>query len=209
MLDEGLADCAKNIHPVEFEIPSGDKIKLFIESITISQPQVPASCIAARNKKVYPTECRQRAGTYTGACTVGVGWALNGVTRPTVDKSMGEIPVMIRVGSSEVMLITFGYNWNRAIMKMNLFDFLQSKACNLNGLKPEDLVKRGEHENEWGGYFIMKGHEKLIRMLLMTRKNFPIAVQRNSWKERGQHFGDTGIMVRSVRTDQTATVRKN
>lgn len=68
-------------------------------------------------------------------------------------------------------------------------------------------MERGEHENEWGGYFIMKGHEKLIRMLLMTRKNFPIAVQRNTWRDRGQHFGDTGIMVRSVRTDQTATVR--
>lgn len=97
MLDEGLADCAKNIHPVEFEIPSGDKIKLFVESITISQPQVPVSCISARNKKVYPTECRQRAGTYTGSCTVGVGWAVNGVNRPTIDKSMGEIPIMIRV----------------------------------------------------------------------------------------------------------------
>lgn len=68
------------------------------------------------------------------------------------------------------------------------------------------MVERGEHENEWGGCFIMKGHEKLIRMLLMTRKNFPIAVQRNTWRDRGQHFGDTGIMVRSVRTDQTATV---
>lgn len=68
------------------------------------------------------------------------------------------------------------------------------------------MVEHGEHENEWGGYFIMKGHEKLIRMLLMTRKNFPIAVQRNTWRDRGQHFGDTGMMVRSVRTDQTATV---
>lgn len=100
MLDEGLADCAKNIHPVEFEIPSGDRIKLFVETITISQPQVPASCISARNKKIHPTECRQRASTYTGACTIGVAWAVNGITRPTVDKSMGEIPVMIRVSNS-------------------------------------------------------------------------------------------------------------
>lgn len=99
MLDEGLADCAKNIHPVEFEIPTGDRVKLFIESISITQPQVPNSCISARNKKIYPTECRQRAGTYTGACNVGVGWSLNGVSRPTVDKSMGEIPVMLRVRS--------------------------------------------------------------------------------------------------------------
>lgn len=78
----------------------------------------------------------------------------------------------------------------------------------MHKLSPEELVKKGEHENEWGGYFIMKGHEKLIRMLLMTRKNFPIAVQRNTWRDRGQNFGDTGIMVRSVKTDQTATVRK-
>lgn len=99
MLDEGLADCAKNIHPVEFEISTGDRVKLFIESISITQPQVPNSCISARNKKIYPTECRQRAGTYTGSCNVGVGWSLNGVSKPTVDKSMGEIPVMLRVRS--------------------------------------------------------------------------------------------------------------
>lgn len=66
MLDEGLADCAASIHPIEFELPSGDRVKLFIENISIAQPQVPTSCISARNKKIYPTECRQRAGTYTG-----------------------------------------------------------------------------------------------------------------------------------------------
>lgn len=98
MLDEGLADCAKNIYPVEFEIPSGDRVKLFIENISIAQPQVPSSWINVKgNRKIYPTESRQRASTYTGTCTVGVGWAVNGVARPTVDKSMGEIPIMLRV----------------------------------------------------------------------------------------------------------------
>lgn len=97
MIDEGLADCAKNIQPVEFEIPNGEKVKLFVESITISSPQVPTSCIAAKTKKVYPSECRQRACTYSGACSVGVGWSVNGVPRPTIDKSMGEIPIMLRV----------------------------------------------------------------------------------------------------------------
>lgn len=102
MLNEGLADCAKNIRPVEFEIPGGDRVKLFIESITITPPQVPASCISARNKKIYPSECRQRACTYSGACTVGVGWAINGIPRPTIDKSMGEIPIMLRVNSNKI-----------------------------------------------------------------------------------------------------------
>lgn len=209
MLDEGLADCAKNIHPVEFEVPSGDRIQLFVESITISQPQVPATCISARNKRIYPTECRQRASTYTGACTVGVGWAINGVKRPAVDKSMGEIPVMIRVWFFTLSFPSCKRSLNSILYFRFIHLMFQSKACNLSGLTPKQLVERGEHENEWGGYFVMKGHEKLIRMLLMTRKNFPIAVQRNTWRDRGQHFGDTGIMVRTVRTDQTATVSTN
>lgn len=75
----------------------------------------------------------------------------------------------------------------------------------MNGLTPGQLIKKGEHENEWGGCFVIKGHEKLIRMLLMTRKNFPITVSRNTWRDRGQNFSDIGMMVRSVRTDQTAT----
>lgn len=97
MIDEGLADCAKSIRPIEFEIPGGERVKIFIENITVSQPQVPTTCIAARNKKVFPSECRQRASTYSGACTVSVGWAVNDGPRPPVDKSMGEIPIMLRV----------------------------------------------------------------------------------------------------------------
>lgn len=112
MLDEGLTDCAKNIHPVEFEMPGGDRIRLSIESISIAHPQVPASCTAARNKKVYPTECRQRASTYTGRCTVSVGWSVNGVSKPTVDKYMGDIPVMLRVCIESIINVIFIDNSN-------------------------------------------------------------------------------------------------
>lgn len=100
---------------MEFEIPSGDRIKLFVASITISQPHVPATCISARNKRIYPTECRQRASTYTGACMIGVGWAINGVTRPTVDKAMGEIPVMIRVFTIFLDLLFCFYNFTNLL----------------------------------------------------------------------------------------------
>lgn len=97
MLDEGLQDCVKNICPIEFEIIGGERIRLHIENITITPPQAPASCITVKNKKIYPSECRQRAGTYTGPCTVTVGWSVNGVPRAPIDKSMGEVPIMLRV----------------------------------------------------------------------------------------------------------------
>lgn len=97
MLDEGLADCVKNIQPIEFELIPGERVKLFIENISIGAPQVPATCITVRNKKIYPSECRQRACSYTGPCTVTVGWAVNGAPRAPVDKHMGEIPIMLKV----------------------------------------------------------------------------------------------------------------
>lgn len=83
---------------------------------------------------------------------------------------------------------------------------LQSDKCNLKGLPPKQLVDHGEHENEWGGYFIINGHEKLIRMLVLTRKNYPVVVKRNTWKHKGKNFGDMGVLIRCVQSDQTSTV---
>ena len=77
----------------------------------------------------------------------------------------------------------------------------------MQNLSPEQLVKLKEHEQEWGGYFIIKGHERLIRMLLLTRRNYPIAIKRSTWKQRGSQYSDLGILLRSVRDDNTASVR--
>lgn len=90
---------------------------------------------------------------------------------------------------------------------MLLFCF-QSVLCNLARLSPEQLIHRGEQENEWGGYFIIKGKERLIRLLLNSRRNYPIAVKRSSWKGRDIDFSDTGIMIRCVSEDQTAVVSR-
>lgn len=73
-------------------------------------------------------------------------------------------------------------------------------------MSSKQLVEHGEHEQEWGGYFIIKGLERLIRMLLMTRRNYPIAIRRLGWKGRGEQFSDLGILLRTVRDDNTATV---
>jgi DNA-directed RNA polymerase I subunit RPA2 len=76
----------------------------------------------------------------------------------------------------------------------------------LSTLSPKELIEKGEHAEEWGGYFILKGHERLIRMLLLTRRNYPIAVRRPTWKQRGALFSDLGILIRCVQEDQTSAV---
>lgn len=177
MLTEGIKDCIKNIVPVNFELTNGDRIQLLMEECIISPPAVPLGSTISKERRIFPSECRQRAVSYTGMCSVRIGWSVNGLKQPSVNRDIGEIPIM-----------------------------LKSSACHLNDLKPFELVKHGEHENEWGGQFIIKGHEKLIRMLLMSRRNYPIAIKRSTWKDRGYRFSETGVFIRCVKTDQTSTV---
>lgn len=53
---------------------------------------------------------------------------------------------------------------------MNLGDIpiiVKSTHCHINKLSPKELVKMNEDCNEFGGYFIINGNEKIIRMLIL------------------------------------------
>lgn len=97
MLSEGLDDCIKNMLPVQFELASGDRVMLKIEGCSIAAPTVPIGNIGVKNKKVYPLESRMRHSTYTGMINVRLGWSVNGITKPSMEKDLGEIPIMLRV----------------------------------------------------------------------------------------------------------------
>ena len=43
-----------------------------------------------------------------------------------------------------------------------------------------------------GGYFIINGIEKVIRMLIMPRRNYPIVLSRPKWRTRGQGYTQYG-----------------
>jgi len=177
MLDEGMKTALKDLKPLEFEIPETKaRISLWIADATISKPTISAGKMLAKTREVYPTEFRQRGGSYKGRLTIRCGYSINGMVRPTVEKVLGNLPIMLR-----------------------------SNACNLGGLSPEELVQKGEHEQEWGGYFIIGGHERMLRMLQTTRRNYPIAMKRPSWKGRGKSFSDLGVLLECGKSDLTIT----
>lgn len=175
LLHHGLRNIARHMQPCCFMTPAGEKIEISIQDIQISRPQVPLSVVDVKERKIYPTEARQLHKSYTGMCSVRVAWQVDGIEKASIDVELGEVPIM-----------------------------LKSNACNLGQLKPEEMIKRGEHDSEWGGIFVIKGNEKIIRMLLMSRRNFPIAIKRSTWKNRGSNFSELGIMIRSVREDETS-----
>jgi DNA-directed RNA polymerase I subunit RPA2 len=81
---------------------------------------------------------------------------------------------------------------------------VKSNYCHLNGLAPKSLIRRREEAEELGGYFVVNGIEKLIRLLIVNRRNHPLAIVRPSFQKRGPAYTHYGVMMRCVRPDQSS-----
>ncbi|GMM53943.1 hypothetical protein DAKH74_005590 [Maudiozyma humilis] len=154
----------------------GNKLSVSVEQVSITKPMSNDGVSAAVERKVFPTEARQRLSSYKGKLLLKLKWSVNdGEESFTEVRDCGGLPVM-----------------------------LQSNRCHLNNMSPYDLVKYKEESDEMGGYFIINGIEKLIRMLIVQRRNHPMAIIRPSFTNRGTAYTQYGIQMRSVRPDQTS-----
>lgn len=81
---------------------------------------------------------------------------------------------------------------------------LKSKHCRLFNLPPKDLIAHKEEANEVGGYFIVNGNEKVVRLLHVNRRNYPIAIYRPSFTKIARSYTSYGIQMRCVRPDQSS-----
>lgn len=69
-------------------------------------------------------------------------------------------------------------------------------------------MQHGEEDNEFGGYFVCNGIERMIRMLIATRRNYVLALRRGAYTKRGPIYTDAACLVRCVRPDYSSqTVR--
>ncbi|KAJ1930203.1 hypothetical protein IWQ60_000528 [Tieghemiomyces parasiticus] len=123
----------------------------------------------------FPVECRERSSSYRGRMQAKLCWQINDDQVQTEVRSLGAAPVMVR-----------------------------SNRCNLQGLGPAELIRRREESEEFGGYFVVNGNEKIIRMLITTRGNHIQAIQRNSFTKRGGQYSPYGVTIRCVRPDTTS-----
>lgn len=161
MVDQGLRHAIKRIPPVEFKIKNGSIISYRIIDAQILPPKLTESNLNARDKKLYPTECRQRHTTYSGRIFVTVEYSHDGKVIETHERLVGQIPIMVK-----------------------------SKLCNLHKLTPKEMVVKGEEQHDLGGYFVVKGNEKLLRLLIMPRRNYvretnfyyKLSLPLSSWK---------------------------
>lgn len=91
-----MQDLLANLQPYEFELINGEKLKVVIEECNITLPRV-NSQIDVKDRRIFPAEARQRAVTYSGNCTMVLGWYKNNKKQSSIDFDLGPVPVMVRV----------------------------------------------------------------------------------------------------------------
>jgi DNA-directed RNA polymerase I subunit RPA2 len=76
-----------------------------------------------------------------------------------------------------------------------------SRFCLLDPLTQEERIKKGEDLAQIGGYFIINGIEKIVRLLILMRRHYPIAIERPSFQKRSPDFTSLAVTIRCVRED--------
>jgi DNA-directed RNA polymerase I subunit RPA2 len=176
----GVKSCLDgNPNPTELDsIPKRNKLSLRLREVTLKKPEIAPSNKTVSDPKmrrVLPSECRERHSTYKGQLTAKLQFKFNNGDWREVTRILGNVPIM-----------------------------LKSAKCHLQNASPAELIQAKEETDELGGYFIVNGNEKLIRMLINNKRNFPIAIERTSFQKRGPTYTKYGIQIRSVRPDETS-----
>lgn len=176
MLDEGLAKAIADIPHRELKLSSGDTLHFWVEDAMIGKPMKSALDGQASDPRLFPAECRERGMTYAAPLAVTIARRINNEDDVVrVQAKLGDIPIMVG-----------------------------SNRCHLAGLTPSELVGVGEEATEYGGYFICNGIERLVRMLQLSKRNYPMAITRSAYTNRGPLYSNKGVVMRCTRSDQSS-----
>jgi DNA-directed RNA polymerase I subunit RPA2 len=187
-LRSGLEAAVEDLTPMEMTLQSNGRgngpadtpgfaphVQLYFSSLNVATP---SRRDGVSDGKITPREARERHITYNGL--------ISGVMHAVVEIDNGsprEFEFPVKFGVMPLMVM--------------------SEKCHLRGSNSTQLVALGEEATEVGGYFILNGIERVIRLLQVPRRNHAMAIERGSYKNRGNLYSDKGVAMRCVRGDQT------
>lgn len=152
-----------------------NRLQVRVKEVFMEKSLLPPSNKLDKKREILPVECRERHVTYRGRFRGRFEYRINEGEWKESIREFGAMPIMLR-----------------------------SNRCHLENLSPKELVDKREETEELGGYFVVNGIEKLVRMLVVNRRNYPMAIIRPSFVNRGNTYTKYGIQIRSVRPDQTS-----
>lgn len=178
-LEHGLHEAVEDLAPMEIQLHDNLILKLQYASVRIDYPVSDDSRVSGsleNRNALVPSEARESGSSYAGLMTAHIDVTLNDNDAPmNLQVKLGNFPIMV-----------------------------MSARCHLRGLSCRQLVEMREEANEVGGYFIVNGIERVIRLIQVPRRNHATAVERNSYKNRGASYSEKGVAMRCCRRDNSS-----
>ena len=212
----------------------GNKIKIWVEGVKVSPPLKSGPSSNHTNSirrsspqsssdysALAPRECRELGLTYSGSiigefCYQMIQFGSDKVDTPgkvvRIKKKFGDMPIMVMSKACHLRgkkpkdlihmkeEVSLNQPKFKSVLK-NYLGMLTELLFHAYRLKLPNLK-----QNEFGGYFIINGIERCVRLLQIPRRNHPTAIQRSNFKNRGPAFSDIGVSIRCCRHcgDQTS-----
>ncbi len=173
-LDTGLREGVAHLTPVEARLSADGESGPLVRA-WVEECQVGFPTGDGGAGPITPRECRERGLMYAAPMLATFRIQREGGGAMRVQRSLGDLPIMVG-----------------------------SNRCRLVGKTAAELVGLKEEANECGGYFIVNGIERIIRLLQLTRRNHAMAISRGAFKNRGTGYTDKGVTMRCVRPDQSS-----
>ncbi|CDR95040.1 DNA-directed RNA polymerase, beta subunit, putative [Babesia bigemina] len=153
-------------------------VQISVLSLRIDYPTRPSSECLGSDTRMFPRHAKSAHTTYEAPLVVKFGLKVPGIDGVlTKEIVVGFLPIMVK-----------------------------SKRCNLDGLSPEGMVQQGEDVDETGGYFVIRGNERILRQLIVLRSNYPLAIKSENNRNKHALFTDYSIMMRSQCCDDGCSV---
>nr|XP_028963223.1 DNA-directed RNA polymerase I subunit 2 [Malus domestica] len=179
LVTKGLEVLLSKIKPIEIVDPStNNTLTIWLGDPALYRPYKEESKMM--QVPLLPFECRQAKLSYTGKFMAEVCFKYNDSGAVIREKfNFGQLPIM-----------------------------LQSKLCHLRGATPQKLVSYKEEASEMGGYFILNGLERVVRLVILPKRNYPTSMVRNSFRDRKEGYTDKAVVIRCEREDQSSVTVK-
>ncbi|XP_050232672.1 DNA-directed RNA polymerase I subunit 2 [Mercurialis annua] len=174
MIEQGLEIMFSTIKPVTITDPFTNTAI----QLSLSHPKVyePLKEFSkTKHKRLLPFECRQAKLSYTGRLEAQVCFEQHGKVAVREKFNFGQFPIM-----------------------------LKSRLCHLYGADSQQLVSFKEESSEMGGYFILNGLERVARLLILPKRNYPMSTVRSSFRDRQEGYTEKAVVIRCVRETDVA-----
>lgn len=174
-VDEGLKLAVSALHPVSLDARPEQGVPSITYWIQDAQVGYPVKSDSSADHRLYPCESRELGITYEAPLSATFCWSVDGGPEQRMVKKLGNVPIMVK-----------------------------SNRCHLEHATGEELIRAKEEVNEMGGYFILNGNERIVRLLIVPRRHQVIGLIRPSMANRGKMYSEFATTIRCVQPDLTS-----